>query len=340
MGSMSYRRVILLTALVWGCWLPEADATIRRFGPKQLTLKADAIVVLRATGYSFEDQAAQAEVVSSARGELNQGISVEFIYPDRGPEETWTESGPLERGTCLLAFLERSDSDEAWVPVCTGKRRVPAFLIAGALTEATRYIGRQGVRKVDCGEAGQISVALREFLRWDEMERDDRRSLLDACFASDSSSLKKLALEWVLMDRQLSFVDPEDVEGFFTQMAGWSVTCATDSQRDIRFLALTGLNLAARKRKDVLPYFADALDDPDWLLRSVAVRSLERHTPEVAAGPVVDTSASLDVKVAAWKDWWREKGSQIPEFERFVPAGRAESPPPPECPQNESERRK
>jgi hypothetical protein len=330
------RATFTLVVVLLSQWcLGEAQASVRRLGPAGLSSQADAIVVAKVGRYSADEQRAQGEVLANIRGDLEEGASVLFIYPDPLSEETWTEWGPLEEGTCLLAFLKKPERGDLWLPASAERIRVGSFRIRAATGEEGRYASRRSFVKVLCQEAAEISRLFAQLIKWDEMSREDRYRSLQECFVGQSSSMKRIATEWLTLNRRLDFGDPEAV---VERLAGWFVGCATDPDRQIKERAMVGLGLVARKREDVVPYLVDALDDPD--VRHLAVTGLKGGVGRAHEAPVIDASAGIEVQVQAWKDWWREKGSQIPEFERFVPAGRAESPPPPEFPQNESERRK
>jgi hypothetical protein len=131
--------------------------------------------------------------------------------------------------------------------------------------------------------------------------------------------MRWIALKWITRDLKVRLSNPEEATD---GIAEGLVSCATDSDLEIRGMAVRAITTTTAARKDLLPYLVDALGDD--AVKAIAVSGLEWRIMRKGDGPTVSATAEIDVKVEAWKDWWRENGWHNPEFKRFVPSATQE----------------
>jgi hypothetical protein len=329
--KLFFQAIVLIPMLLGQLAPEEAYGFVGALGPSELTSRSHAVLIVRVTQVSESGELAGGEVLEVILGEVQPSSPVSFVYPPWHFEETWTEYSRLREDTCLLVFLRKGEAAGPWLPAYalrmppgTGGARV-------ATEEAGLLEGRQSFKRVECGQHSHIGIFWRHIMEWGEMPLAERSDLVLSSLRDTSGFVRKTMLDLLLADGKIDFDDREEVTD---RIAEGIIGCVTDSDEQIRRGAMTAIEHAATSRKDLIPYLVEGLDDPDPAVRAIALRGLEYRVRGVVPGPLINATAEIDVKVDAWKDWWREKGLRIATFERFVPVTAKEKTPLPEHSRN------
>lgn len=306
--------------VIAGCFFASpATARTSDLGPSEVLGSSDLVAILLLSDSPEPGQVTETLVLKSFTGEPSAG-RVRLVYPQPSREEMWAHVPP-RKGTVLLAFLKKRP-DGAFVAAAAVSRG--RILVNGKEVEKEYFHpagGNQCLKLIeDVADVDRIAELFSHFLRWDNLNADQRSRLLKASLTGPEV-MRGIALGWLTIDRRIDFEKREEVSDDLVEGV---LANLHSPNRQIRDLACVATDLAARSRKDLVPYIVDALDDPQT--RLWAVSSLDGRRG-AGPGPVLDTDQPLDQKAAVLKDWWARTGSKKPEFQRFVPKSAAQSPP-------------
>lgn len=307
---MPIRRTFLSLLMLTLC-SQSSEARVRFLGPRDLLGSAHVVAIVRLSESVEPGQIVEMQVLNTIAGGSTAG-SIRMVYPQPHFEEMWAHVPP-QKGTLLLAFL-RKRSDGAFVAATAVSRG--RVLVDGKEVEKESFHPAGGNRCLklikDEAEVDRVAELLPQFLQWDNLNADQRAGLLKASLTGPEVT-RDIALSWLVIDRKIDFEKPVEVSDELVQ--GVLANLHSPNRR-IRDLACVATDLAARSRKDLVPYIVDALDDPQT--RLWAVSSLDGRRGE-GPGPVLDADLPLDKKAAVLKDWWTQTGSKKPGFQRFIP---------------------
>jgi hypothetical protein len=289
-------------------------------GPGRILGMCDYVSIVKLLEAAEPGQIVEMQVLKTIAGDTTAS-SIRMIYPQSHFEEMWAHVPPRE-GTVLVAFLKKRP-DGVYV-AATAMRRVRRLGHKGEVIEEERFepaVGNQCLKLIkDEGEIDRIAELLSQFLRWHHFDARQRSGLLKASLTGPEV-MRDIALGWLTIDRKIDFEKREEVSDDLVE----GVIANLDSSNPhIRQGARMTMSLAVWSRKDLVPYFIDALDDPK--ARSWPVARLDGRRGW-GPGPVLDPEQSLEEKAAVLKEWWARTGSKKPEFQRFVPKSAAQSSP-------------
>lgn len=281
---MTKSLILILLSLL----LAEAGSARERIrSASEMISSAKAIAVVRLKESVEPGEKVECDVLSEVRGDL--GKTVILIYPHRKIDAATPYVTP-QKNTIALVFLEGVDAQ--------GISKVS--------------FDHQGVREMDIEDVARVAELFRQFLEWEKLDQKKRHSLIRALLEGPEV-LQRICLEWLLVDRKLDVSKSDEMSD---EIALGLLRAKVAKAERVRKDAVLALAMAAKTRKDLIPYLVDALDDPGT--RQIAVDWLD-GTRSIGPGPVLDPAASLEKKIAMLKKWWAERGSKDPQFKRFMP---------------------
>jgi hypothetical protein len=292
---------IFLTLTASICATQFASARLGHIGPAELASMSDVIAIIGVTTEPGDGNVTQARVVRYVQNSTEMVENISFVWPKRHFEEIHVIDRP-SRGMVLLAFFARRD-DGVYVPALV--RRQTRDIPLG---------GRRCFKELERKDVPWTTERLRKLLGSDSLDLEKRGQVIGECLIEGPGIVRQIALEWLIVDRKVDMGKPGEVTD---AMAEGLVSCLTDSDAQVRRWAVQATQMAATTRKDLVPYLVDALDDPET--REGALYGLSLRTHGIASVPVVDASATSEEKAAAWREWWQQTGSSIPEFKRLSP---------------------
>ncbi|MGQ9652329.1 MAG: hypothetical protein ACUVXJ_19730 [Phycisphaerae bacterium] len=315
---MTIRRTLLALLMSTLC-SQSSEARVRFLGPRDLLGSAHVVAIVRLSESVEPGQIVEMQVLNTIAGGPTAS-SIRMVYPQPHFEEMWAHVPP-QKGTLLLAFLKKR-ADGLFVAATAISRG--RDLVDGKEVEKESFHPAGGNRCLklikDEAEVDRVAALLPQFLQWDNLNADQRAGLLRASLTGPEV-MRDVALSWLVIDRKIDFEKRAEVSD---ELVGGVLANLHSPNRRIRDLACVATDLAARSRKDLVPYIVDALDDPQTRLWAVSGLDGRRG---VGPGPILDADLPLDKKADVLKEWWARTGSKKPEFQRFVPKSAAQSPP-------------
>lgn len=314
--AVTIRQLMLVTVICLLC-TPLATARMRELGPSEALAHSDLVAAVVLSETVEPGQTAELRVLKTVTGDSPAG-SIRMMYPKPYFEEMWAHVPP-RKGTVLLVFLKKRPDGTFVAATAVGRGR---SLVDGKEVEKESFFpagGNQCLKLIkDEAEVDRVAELFSQFLRWDSLDGEQRAKLLKASLTGPEV-MRSIALGWLTIDRKIDFekraeVSDDLVEGVLANLHS--------SNPQIRQLTRVAMNLAVWSRKDLVPYFIDALDDPEARLWAVS-----RLDWVWSPGSTVDPKQSLEERAAMWKNWWSRSGSKQPQCRRFIP--RPTSPPQP-----------